>query len=148
VHSSCENSDDPLAALDRRDVNKRLFETFGCAVGKLRKKTTMKMPWDDLEGAAKVLVISVAILLVAAGMCGVQALILSAAKGGEQSLVPIVMITGFVEFVVMLVAGITAIGALVAWIATAIYNRFAGSRAKRDETQRLFGDSDKHDGPR
>ena len=107
----------------------------------------MKTPWANLGGPAKVLVIAVAILLVAAGLCGMQALVLSGVRGDSEFLVSVFMITGVLELGVFLVAAVTAAGALLAWVSTVIYNRLTGSRAAKDKTQKLFDDSEKHDGP-
>lgn len=107
----------------------------------------MKMPWDDLDGPAKVLAISAAVLLVAGGLCGVQFLIISGVRGNAQALVSVFTLTGILELIAIVMAGLTAAGALLAWTSTAIHNRFTGSRGKRDETQKLFDDSDKRDEP-
>jgi hypothetical protein len=105
------------------------------------------MPWNNLQGPAKVLAISVAVLLVAAGLCGVQVTILSGLRGNSPSLESVFMLTGFVELGAMLIAGIVAVVSILAWIGTAIYNGLTSSTVKRNEPQKLFDDSDKHDEP-
>ncbi len=105
----------------------------------------MKVPWTNLEEPAKVLLTSIAFLLVAAGLCGVQFLIIKGASGQGQWLGPVFMITGLIELGVILVAGLTAAGALLTWISTAIYIRFTDSRGNRNEIQKLLDRSDKDD---
>jgi hypothetical protein len=108
----------------------------------------MKMPWNDLEGPAKVLITSVAVLLVAAGLCGTQFLIMSGIRGNAPALTSVFMLTGIIELVAMLIAAVVAVAALIAWLAIALYERFSGSSPPADDVQKLFDDPDKHDGSR
>lgn len=74
----------------------------------------MNMPWTNRHGAAKMVVICVAVLLVSAGLCGVQLLILNAGNIKTSSaLTSVFMVTGAVEIIAILVAILVGIIALL-----------------------------------
>jgi hypothetical protein len=63
----------------------------------------MKMPWGNLEGPAKLLVICVAIFLVSAGLCGMQWAIAMGPR--SDSLGDLFIPLGIVEIVAMAGSG-------------------------------------------
>lgn len=78
----------------------------------------MNLPWDRFEGPLKWLVISVIVLLVASGLCGLQ---LAITNGGNHALDGLFFILGFVELGVMVIAALGVIASLIAWILWIIF---------------------------
>jgi hypothetical protein len=74
----------------------------------------MKMPWSNLEGAAKVLAICGAVLLVSSGLCGLQWVIVLDAGGGGEALVNFIMALGIIELAA--IAGSIVVGAVAFFI--------------------------------
>ena len=96
----------------------------------------MSMPWDDLEGPAKLLAICAAVFLVSAGLCGVQWFVIGFAdgRGGGQALAGIVILLGVVELIAMAGSIVVGFVALILWIAG-----FKGSQRGPDPgAQTLF----------
>ena len=91
----------------------------------------MKMPWNDLEGPARILAICATVLLVSGGLCGLQAVLMSAIH--NNSLITFFMVTGLVELGAIVLSLVVGLGAVVAWVGTAV---FSGSR--EDGAQKLF----------
>ncbi len=74
----------------------------------------MRLFGREVEGAPKVIVTLVAILLVASGLCGTQLVILSAANG-NQGLATIFMITGALELLAMVGSAAGIVVMLIVW---------------------------------
>ena len=75
----------------------------------------MSMPWKDLHGAAKVLVICLTVLLVAGGLCGVQSALLSGARFLPDSWAEVFIVTGVIELIAMLASVVVGFIALLVW---------------------------------
>ena len=64
----------------------------------------MKMPWSNRQGPMKLLAISATVLLIALGMCGLQAAVISVLpKGGDFAVGPL-LIVGYGELAAMLLS--------------------------------------------
>jgi hypothetical protein len=74
----------------------------------------MKIPWKNLEGPARLLLICLTVLLIAGGLCGLQ-FVLSASLYGRR-MPSFFMLIGILELIAILVSGLVAIGALIAWL--------------------------------
>jgi len=84
----------------------------------------MNMPWTNRHGAAKVVVICVVVLLVSAGLCGMQLLVLNDGNIKSSSdLTEVFMVTGAVEVVAILVATLVGVIALLVWAFNRIFRR-------------------------
>ena len=92
----------------------------------------MNMPWSKLQGPARWLVIFIAILLVASGLCGLQLLVANHGQGNAGALIPVFIILGCVELGAIVVSAAGAIVALVVWI----FFRIAGSSRDGNGEQR------------
>ena len=103
----------------------------------------MKLFGRELTGYARLLVILIAVLLVSAGLCGLQVAVYDKSPTAIQGLF---MATGALELIGLW--GSVGGGAIVLllWAGTALYAHFA--MPPKDETQKLFGDGNerKHDG--
>ena len=88
----------------------------------------MKMPWDELEGPAKLLAICAAVFFVAAGLCGMQAAMVMGSRANTLGdlLIPL----GIVEIAAMIGSGTVAVFAVFFIILRAIF--------PSKETQSLF----------
>ena len=72
----------------------------------------MNLPWSRLEGPARLLVTCIVILLVAAGLCGLQLLILTEYPDSNK-LTSLFIVTGLIELGVVIVSIVLALAALV-----------------------------------
>jgi hypothetical protein len=84
----------------------------------------MKAPWTNLEGPAKALAISVTVLLVASGLCGMQIAIMKVAGQNAPVFTTVFMITGLIELGVMVLSAVVVVAALIVMICAWIYSRF------------------------
>jgi hypothetical protein len=75
----------------------------------------MNMPWKNLHGAAKVVAICAAVLLVSFGLCGVQMSMLGLLRGAPTSGSEGLVIAGVIEGVAGLIAGLVGFIALLVW---------------------------------
>jgi hypothetical protein len=89
----------------------------------------MKLFGREFDGYAKWLVILVAVLLVASGLCGIQLALFNSLEG---SLSGLFIITGLLELAAIV---ISIVGIVVVLIA----------KPAKDRTQRLFGNSSEDD---
>lgn len=74
----------------------------------------MTVPWKNRRGAAKVAALCAAVLLVSAGLCGMQLLWLNRAGGMSENL-GVFMITGAIELMAMLASVVVGFIALLVW---------------------------------
>jgi hypothetical protein len=77
------------------------------------------MRWTRLHGPAKVLVICVAVLLLSAGLCGLQWTLVNGHGLPSNALI----ITGIIEIVGMVLSAAAGFVALVIWGFGAIFRR-------------------------
>ena len=77
----------------------------------------MKVPWQNLEGPARLLVISLTVLLVAAGLCGLQFVLNVSAYGNMPRFLVLI---GLIELIAIVVSALVVIGALIAWLIQAV----------------------------
>lgn len=90
----------------------------------------MRLFAREVEGPAKVLVIFVAVLLVSAGMCGLQLTIANKIYNSSGAFASIMMLLGILELVAMLVSLIGIVVVLVNLLVTRLFKRKpASSRA-------------------
>ena len=83
----------------------------------------MNLPWSRLEGPARLLVTCIAILLVAAGLCGLQLVILNVGTSAiNNGLASLFFVTGIIELAAMAISALLAFGAFLVWI----WRRIAG----------------------
>lgn len=75
----------------------------------------MRMPWTNLEGPARLLVMCITVLLVSAGLCGLQLAIVSS-DNGNPWIANLFILTGFVELVAMILSALVGIIALMVWL--------------------------------
>jgi hypothetical protein len=75
----------------------------------------MKLFGREIEGRAQILVILVAVLLLASGLCGAQFAILNYRTSGLDGLVVIFGITGIVELGLMLLSLVGIVVLLITW---------------------------------
>jgi len=93
----------------------------------------------DVEGYPKIVLVLVAILLVASGLCGLQ---MNVSGGVQSPFLSVVFIAlGTIELGAMLVSAVGLVVVLLAWAATSLYGRF--SSPSKGETIHLFDGSDK-----
>ena len=87
----------------------------------------MRLFGREIEGPAKALVILVAVLLVSAGMCGLQLTMADKIYNSSGAFGPFMVLLGIVELIAMLVslAGIAAV--LLNLLVTRLFNREPGS---------------------
>jgi hypothetical protein len=96
----------------------------------------VKLFGRELEGRAKTLVILVAVLLVSAGLCGLQ---WNTAGGVGDSLLILIPL-GFAELAAMFISACWIVILLIAWGAEALYHRYG--KPHKDEVQKLFEDGE------
>ncbi|HKF48174.1 MAG TPA: hypothetical protein VKB38_12510 [Terracidiphilus sp.] len=75
----------------------------------------MSMPWSKLQGPAKVAAICAAVLLVSAGLCGAQLLVLNFAAGRSNSLGTAFIVTGALELIAIILSAAVGVIALLIW---------------------------------
>jgi len=97
----------------------------------------MKYPWSSLTGFPKMLVISTAVFLVSAGLCGLQIAVSSATN--SSALTSILIIPGIFELIGFWGGAICIVISLVGWMITAIHRSSIDSRA---EPPSITGKSD------
>jgi hypothetical protein len=85
----------------------------------------MKMPWRNLEGPAKWLVIAAVFLLVSSGLCGLQFAIVRVANQHGTNLAGLFIFSGVVEVIAMAISACGVVVCLILWIATALYSYFS-----------------------
>jgi len=100
----------------------------------------MKLFGRELEGRAKTLVILVAVLLLSAGLCGLQL----NSGGGLGNQIFILLPLGVAELIAMFVSACWIVILSIAWGAEALYGRYG--KPPKDEVQKLFEDRDKTTG--
>jgi hypothetical protein len=83
----------------------------------------MKMPWTNRQGAAKAIAICVTVLLVSAGLCGMQLLVLNLSRGSADGLTTIFMITGALELIAILLSVLIGFIALLIWGFGSLFRR-------------------------
>jgi hypothetical protein len=84
----------------------------------------MDGPWTNRTGPAKALAISMTILLVASGLCGLQIAIMKVAGQNAPVFTAVFMVTGLIELGVMAASAVAAVAALIVWICLWIYSRY------------------------
>ena len=75
----------------------------------------MKMPWTNVHGAAKVVVICAVVLLVSYGLCGVQMSMLGLLHGAPTSVSEGLVIASVIEGIAGSVALLVGFIALLVW---------------------------------
>jgi hypothetical protein len=83
----------------------------------------MRLFGREIEGPAKVLVILVAVLLVSAGMCGLQLTIADEIYRGSGGFGSVMMLLGILELIAMLVSLIGIAIVLVSLLVTRFFKR-------------------------
>ena len=96
----------------------------------------MKLFGREANGRKKALVVLVAILLTAGGLCGVQYVILLHHQQGLDNLLLIFAITGILELGVMVFSLALIVGVLIAWALARVFPTKGGS--SKETTQRTF----------
>jgi hypothetical protein len=91
------------------------------------------MPWDDLEGPAKLLAICVAVFLVAAGLCGVQWFVVGVSGAGKAA-IGTAMVLAVIEVIAMVASVVVGFVALIFWVVSFK----GGKRGPGPGTQTLF----------
>jgi hypothetical protein len=101
----------------------------------------MKMPWKNLEGPAKLLIICVVIFLVSAGLCGLQLSFAGVLYERNDGLTGFIVVLGIIE--VLAIAGSLLVGiiALHLWLTGG-----AMGLGRGDDPQTLFPRDDSKDG--
>jgi hypothetical protein len=94
----------------------------------------MKIFGRELVGFAKALVVLIAVLLVAAGMCGLQLAIGNGSSGNSDAVFEPL---GILELIAMLVSAVGIVVVLLAWGARGLYRlSLAESKSEAEETSR------------
>ena len=101
----------------------------------------MKLFGRELERRAKTLLILVAVLLVSAGLCGLQ--LNARVTGGLGEMIYILLPLGVAELLVMFISAAWILILSMAWGAETLYQRFG--KPPKDEVQKLFEDKERKD---
>ena len=104
----------------------------------------MRLFGRELRGPAKVLVILVAVLLVSAGMCGLQLTIANTIYNSSGAFGPFMMLLGILELVAMLVS---LIGIAIVLVNLLVKRLFGGRSFSTDQTGRVFHITSQMDSP-
>jgi hypothetical protein len=104
----------------------------------------MRLFGREFEGSAKALVILVAVLLVSAGMCGLQLTIANEIYNSSGAFGPIMMLLGILELIAMLVSLIGIAIVLVSLLVTRLFGQLSLST---DQTGRVFQVTSQMDEP-
>ena len=97
----------------------------------------MRLFGREIAGYAKTLVILVAVLLVAGGLCGLQ---LTVYEKTPNAILALFTITGVLEILALVISVFGVVIVLLLWGGEVLYSRFSGPQ--KDKTQKLFGDAD------
>lgn len=92
----------------------------------------MNVPWQNLHGPARVLAFCATVLLVASGLCGIQAVLVFSSPLA-QKWEPLFLCTGIIELVAIAICTLVAVCVLIWWFVSAITSRradTAGASAK------------------
>ena len=98
----------------------------------------MRLFGHEFGRRAKTLVILAAVLLVSAGMCGLQ--IYSPGSGGLRGLIYVRLPLGLLELAAMFISACWIVILLIAWGAEALHQRY--SKASTGQVRKLFEDKD------
>jgi hypothetical protein len=99
----------------------------------------MRLFGHEIESYKQWLVVFVVVLLVASGLCGVQWAIVAGASGRLDPLVPLFILLGALEGLLMAVSAVGILLVLVLWPIAILLNR--GAKRPKDNVQRSFEDA-------
>lgn len=83
----------------------------------------MNMPWTNVHGAAKVVVVCVAVFLVSAGLCGIESVTLSAVHHMPDNAAGVLIGVGVLGAVGMILSALVGFIALLVWGIGGIFRR-------------------------
>jgi hypothetical protein len=108
----------------------------------------MKLFGREIEGSAKMQVILVAVLLVSAGMCGLQLTMANNIYNSSGAFGPIMILLGILELIAMFVSLIGIAIVLVHWLARKLLTRdLDSSRGGTVGVFHITSQIDEPDGP-
>jgi hypothetical protein len=90
----------------------------------------------EIEGYKQWFVFLVTVLLVASGLCGLQWAIMAGAGNHGEGLIPVFMLTGATELILMALSGVGILLVLIIWPISIFYNRHA--KPAENDVQQLF----------
>ncbi len=90
----------------------------------------MKAPWSYFQGFPKMIVLSVSVLLVSGGMCGVQLIFGNEIYNGKVPGSGLLMLLGLTELLVMGAAALVLLFSLILWPISALLGQ-----TKREDGQ-------------
>ena len=100
----------------------------------------MKLSGRELDALPQALVVLVTVLLVAAGLCGLQWTQMNNPRVQGPAPAVLFVAAGVLEFVAIAASAAGIVVVLILWGVRILYSRFA--KPPKDEVQKLFGDGD------